>query len=949
MGLGAAVLPLFAQAQENCLKPHQLARMYSESFGDIAGFLRGEGWSNYDWGIGELECGGYAPTCCFNEPFLTQDVMFYAYAVGYDEYTSIEIHRIANKNNIVVYRTNDRCLSSLQEAFAKAEGQPKRVNRPGGESARVFENASSAKGRVTEFWPSTEEDYARIVMYHRGEAQALSNARKPIDAEYARLVERARQLSLDGNYGAALTAWEMAGQYGQQHCPYEYYPEEVQYAIDECHFGIENAQIQKGWDDLGAAQEAELVGDFTGATELYGQVLAFCRTMQGEVDSEVLQVLFTAADEALDGLEDRRALYEENEAYLKLIQQAQLLMDQGDALRSGGNLEGALAKYIESQQVAELSEIAEKIETCARLVCESLVKSAENNLGAGQLKETATALIAASECGEVNPGLAKRFSAAEAQFTNLFNAELERARKLIEDGIASCASGSFEQAKAQFAEAAVFATGWVEVLPVEEVVALEQEARAELNGVEAKRIAWEERIRLEALKEQVNSAISSGDQLFSLGEVELARKKFEEARELNPSAPVREKIAQCNRVLCERVVNRGDASGASGDWKEARNAYSEALVCAREFPDLLERIRRADNAAMQAQVAELVSAADAAFTRGAYAEAKSDYLAAIEKDATHAHAVARVKEINEIQTVLSERSTRTFDYSEVNSTEWSSFKAYALSGLNARIPQKKSGKFELRYSVAFDTTGRNLSKLELRTSIDRFDDYLSSFQNGRGLTAPARKGFYLAATDELVWEGRWETSEIEYAWRPGPLERPKGAEEEVHSIVTKYLASNHQEKYGSYAFRIREKSFNGASFRDIELVNYSVVGPSAAALSLVVPGWGTRVVSYGQRGKGKFWWFASFAGTAFLAETYSRALAEDASSTTGTTSSNYLKQSEAMHIAALCAAGVSGVIYLQDVIWVWTKGRQNLARSASIRNQLERGPVVLEHQPVVIR
>jgi hypothetical protein len=203
--------------------------------------------------------------------------MFYAYAVGYDEYTSIEIHRIANKNNIVVYRTNDRCLSSLQEAFAKAEGQPKRVNRPGGESARVFENASSAKGRVTEFWPSTEEDYARIVMYHRGEAQALSNARKPIDAEYARLVERARQLSLDGNYGAALTAWEMAGQYGQQHCPYEYYPEEVQYAIDECHFGIENAQIQKGWDDLGAAQEAELVGDFTGATELYGQVLAFCR------------------------------------------------------------------------------------------------------------------------------------------------------------------------------------------------------------------------------------------------------------------------------------------------------------------------------------------------------------------------------------------------------------------------------------------------------------------------------------------------------------------------------------------------------------------------------------------------------------------------------------------------------------------------------------------------
>ena len=97
MGLGAAVLPLFAQAQENCLKPHQLARMYSESFGDIAGFLRGEGWSNYDWGIGELECGGYAPTCCFNEPFLTQDVMFYAYAVGYDEYTSIEIQDFIKK------------------------------------------------------------------------------------------------------------------------------------------------------------------------------------------------------------------------------------------------------------------------------------------------------------------------------------------------------------------------------------------------------------------------------------------------------------------------------------------------------------------------------------------------------------------------------------------------------------------------------------------------------------------------------------------------------------------------------------------------------------------------------------------------------------------------------------------------------------------------------------
>ena len=60
----------------------------------------------------------------------------------------------------------------------------------------------------------------------------------------------------------------------------------------------------------------------------------------------------------------------------------------------------------------------------------------------------------------------------------------------------------------------------------------------------------------------------------------------------------------------------------------------------------------------------------------------------------------------------------------------------------------------------------------------------------------------------------------------------------------------------------------------------------------------------------------------------------------------YYNNANLSYKCALISLGISGSLYLYDIIWVITKGAINIKESKSLRKQLKQGPVQIQNQSI---
>ena len=211
---------------------------------------------------------------------------------------------------------------------------------------------------------------------------------------------------------------------------------------------------------------------------------------------------------------------------------------------------------------------------------------------------------------------------------------------------------------------------------------------------------------------------------------------------------------------------------------------------------------------------------------------------------------------------------------------------------------------------------------------------------------PATKGdYFLAAQKNISVDLVWNSSKSLFK------STSKGiSSSEYNSPYSSSLQSfiNKQSfGYGKYSFEVREKNFNGKIYSDINLIEYNTVGPSAALLSAFMPGVGTLKVSYGEKGWRRFACFVlstglSISSKLFSNEQYNRYLV----ATTQAEIDKFYNNANLSHKISLISGGISASIYLYDIIWVFSKGVQNLNRTKSLRNQLKYGPIKIQSTPI---
>ena len=163
--------------------------------------------------------------------------------------------------------------------------------------------------------------------------------------------------------------------------------------------------------------------------------------------------------------------------------------------------------------------------------------------------------------------------------------------------------------------------------------------------------------------------------------------------------------------------------------------------------------------------------------------------------------------------------------------------------------------------------------------------------------------------------------------------------------------NNENLPFGKYFLSVKEKELNNNKFNDIFISNYQTRGPFTALYSVVLPGWGTRRVTFNKNNG----WFRFGLVVAPLAISilnkvgsimaYNNAI-NPPNSPNAQTSSSYFKDSQEMNKLSLIWAGIGASFYVFDIVWVIGKGFGNMSEKEKIKDKIKTSEFQIQTQPL---
>lgn len=467
-----------------------------------------------------------------------------------------------------------------------------------------------------------------------------------------------------------------------------------------------------------------------------------------------------------------------------------------------------------------------------------------------------------------------------------------------------------------------------------------------------------ERIRLEAEEEArmqrfCDSLVAYGDSLYKLMKYELAITKYTYVISNScidyTSIDIEGKIDKCRKEICEKSIVKGDSLFRIKQYDEALNLYLKNKDCSKYPQSLQEKINITRIRIIDEKIIAIKNIADKYFNEKKYDLALDQYNAIILIDNSNAFALKRIEQIQDIKDLIVARKFKTFSYKELNNTEFVRFQNTLINDVNAKIDKYEKGFLNFNYLISFDTLGTNLSSVkDISTSIKEFETYFESISKSEILTPVFINSYFLRATENVYLNLKWHTDKVSYKSKSKGISSRTKQENQNNDLITKFI-NKQSFNYGKYKFEIKQKNVLDNVFTDISLVKYKTVGPSAVFLSMILPGTGTLKVTYGEKGRGRITSFLLFSGLAVGAKLYSDGQFERyLDATEQSEMDKYYNIANTSHQIALISGGISGIIYLNDIFSVLSRGVKNKRASKSLRRQLRNGPIQIQHQPITL-
>jgi hypothetical protein len=287
-------------------------------------------------------------------------------------------------------------------------------------------------------------------------------------------------------------------------------------------------------------------------------------------------------------------------------------------------------------------------------------------------------------------------------------------------------------------------------------------------------------------------------------------------------------------------------------------------------------------------------------------------------------------------------------YSYINPMDWTRYIGSNFQAMNLLVQSaKESGWLNYTAIVKFDASGNNFSGLKINSGSFRNPVASLTMVDWKGMPPSRISNVFIPTREALNFNLSWKMSRI----KATAVSNELNIDNEVFSTHwyndrIRHFIATLPYKNGIYHFVAVEKKLDGTVFNDLLLKSFqSNTGPANVFYSMIMPGWGTQKVTDGQKGNGKMMAFLVTTAVSIASKLYSRNQYDYYKERTEHNEDHYRNANLANKLF-LISGGVSACIYLDDLIFVITRGIKNDHRSKSLRKELNNGPVYLVKAPL---
>ncbi len=226
-------------------------------------------------------------------------------------------------------------------------------------------------------------------------------------------------------------------------------------------------------------------------------------------------------------------------------------------------------------------------------------------------------------------------------------------------------------------------------------------------------------------------------------------------------------------------------------------------------------------------------------------------------------AVAERSELVSINSFLKERKTKVFNYWETNNyVKENIFKDYRSKCYS--LVNEEDGHVAFNLNINTDTNCTMSPRIDwLSSPTDRI--FFTDNEINKYSAKPYQKFGYCAnSSGSLSFDINWSSTHYKLFWVNASVSKNTGS-------VTKlddYLAQRYPLINGRFNYSRSSVNFNGESTEKIQITDFKTRGPINAFFSLIVPGTGTLIVSYGKKGYEPLGLYLAGAACILVGNTY---------------------------------------------------------------------------------
>jgi hypothetical protein len=274
-------------------------------------------------------------------------------------------------------------------------------------------------------------------------------------------------------------------------------------------------------------------------------------------------------------------------------------------------------------------------------------------------------------------------------------------------------------------------------------------------------------------------------------------------------------------------------------------------------------------------------------------------------------------------------------YSNTNPEEYDELKKIMVNKLNDIAKENDQGKINFKFNIKFSNQGINESYYEnLNVSEYKYSKTLDDFINQNNLTPSKRCNDFIYSTDTINFNFKWNSIKSNFLF--------------LQSEQSKYSDYFRKQGFpnGKYLLIEKNKELNNHRSKIIYITNYKVRGPLTAFYSLIIPGWGSNRVTYGDNsGKGHFALVIAPIAISFLTKAISNAYySKYLNSSDPTEIERFYQNANAFNKTSVVFKTIGATFYLYDFIWVINKGFSNISKKNKINEKIKSAKYEIEFQ-----